>query len=74
MPYDRLSDLPDAIRRRLPTHAQEIYKSTFNNAWDEYRNSNDREGGSREETSHKVAWSAVKKQYTKTGDKEWRRK
>ena len=57
MPYQNLSDLPDNVRGVLPQHAQEIYKEAFNHAFDEY------EG--REETAHKVAWSAVKKKYRK---------
>ena len=57
MPYHTLSDLPQGVREHLPRHAQEIYKEAFNNAWNEY------EG--REETAHKVAWTAVKKSYRK---------
>jgi cation transport regulator len=35
--------------------------TAFNNAWNEYRDENIRKGNeSREEVSHKVAWSAVK--------------
>lgn len=74
MPYTRLSELPDGIRRRLPAQAQEIYKSTFNQVWRHYKHSDDPQGGSREETSHKIAWSAVKQQYVKSSQNEWRRK
>lgn len=71
MPYDSLTELPDSVRDNLPKHAQEIYQSAFNNAWDEYRNADDREGdASREETAHKVAWSAVKQSYEKR-DGNW---
>lgn len=74
MPYDTISDLPDNVKDNLPKHAQEIYLSAFNNAWEEYSDSDDRRGdSSREETAHKVAWSAVKQKYEKRGDK-WRRK
>ena len=75
MPYDALSDLPDSVRDNLPTHAQEIYQAAYNNAWDEYDDPDDRRDpdDSREETAHKVAWGAVKKQYEKQGDR-WSRK
>ena len=74
MPYDTISDLPDNVKDKLPRHAQEIYLSAFNNAWEEYSDSNDRRGdSSREETAHKVAWSAVKHKYEKQGGK-WRHK
>ena len=70
MPYDSISDLPDAVRDALPKHAQEIYLAAFNNAWQEYAKASDRRGGaSREETAHKVAWAAVKQKYEKVGDR-----
>ncbi|HUN99208.1 MAG TPA: ChaB family protein [Bradyrhizobium sp.] len=36
----------------------------FNHAWIEYR---DREPDRLEETAHRVAWSAVKRKYQKSG-------
>jgi cation transport regulator len=75
MPYKSLSDLPDSVRDNLPRHAQEIYKEAFNSAWDEYADKDDRRGDeSREEVSHKVAWSAVKKEYQKGDDDKWHAK
>jgi len=74
MPYDSLSDLPDQVQDNLPKHAQEIYKNAYNNAWDQYKDSDDRYGdASREEVSHKVAWSAVKEVYEKQ-DGNWVKK
>jgi cation transport regulator len=74
VPYDTLEDLPENVTNVLPKHAQEIYRAAFNSAWDEYKDPDDRRGdASREETSHKVAWAAVKKEYEKEGDK-WRKK
>lgn len=67
MPYERNQDLPDNVTRVLPAHAQDIYRAAFNEAWDRYARPQDREGdASREETAHKVAWSAVKQTYEKT--------
>ncbi len=57
MPYEHLNDLPDSVQSHLPKHAQEIYQSAFNSAWDEY--------GHDESRAHRVAWSAVKNQYEK---------
>jgi cation transport regulator len=62
MPYKSTADLPDSVRDNLPKHAQEIYQEAFNSAWDEYKG---RGPEGREETAHKVAWSAVKKKYRK---------
>lgn len=75
MPYDKLSELPDSVRDNLPKHAQEIYKEAYNSAWDQYDDPEERRGdASREETAHRVAWSAVKNEYEKGDDGKWRRK
>ena len=75
MPYKDISELPDSVRDNVPKHAQEIYKEAFNNAWDEYKDPDERRGdASREETAHKVAWSAVKHSYEKGDDGRWHRK
>lgn len=73
MPYERNSDLPDAVRENLPAHAQTIYREAFNAAWEQYKDPGERRGdASREEVAHKVAWSAVKKRYKKR-EGRWRR-
>ncbi|HET7266695.1 MAG TPA: ChaB family protein [Oleiagrimonas sp.] len=75
MPYDRITELPDAVRDHVPEHGQEIYKKAFNSAWDEYGDPDRRRGNeSREETAHKVAWAAVKDQYAKGDDGDWHAK
>jgi cation transport regulator len=75
MPYKSISDLPDSVRDNVPRHAQEIYKEAFNSAWDEYADEDERRGeASREETAHKVAWAAVKKDYRKGDDDKWHAK
>lgn len=67
MPYDDLEELPKGVRNNLPKHAQEIYKEAYNSAWEEYDHD--------EERAHRVAWSAVKKQYEKNEETgEWERK
>ena len=75
MPYDRITQLPDSVKDNLPKHAQEIYKEAFNSAYDQYDKPSERRGDSgREETAHKVAWSAVKKDYEKGEDDKWHAK
>jgi cation transport regulator len=70
MPYDRNTDLPNSVHDNLPQHAQTIYREAFNSAFDEYKSAEDRRGdSSREETAHKVAWSAVKQKYRKKGER-----
>ena len=64
MPYKTVDDLPPPIREHLPKHALEIYRGAFNNAWQQYAERKDRET-----LAHKVAWSAVKKQYHKQGER-----
>jgi cation transport regulator len=67
MPYQNIHDLPDSVQDHLPKHAQEIYQSAFNSAWDEYNQDESR--------AHRVAWAAVKQKYAKdaqTGD--WKAK
>lgn len=74
MPYESVKDLPNSVQDNLPKHAQEVYMAAYNGAWDEYKNEEHRKGGtSREEVSHKVAWTAVKKKYEKKNGK-WKRK
>lgn len=69
MPYDNLKDLPDTVQDVLPKKAQEIYLAAYNNAWDQYKDPEDRYGDdSREEVAHKVAWAAVKQKYEKEDD------
>ena len=75
MPYSSRDELPDSVQHVLPNHAQDIYKEAFNNAWQEYKDPNDRRGDdSREETAHKVAWAAVKQVYRKGDDDKWHKK
>jgi len=74
--YKNEKDLPESVKDNLPKHAQEIYREAFNSAWEEYKDSKDRRGdASREETAHRVAWSAVKNVYEKDGDNgKWKKK
>ncbi|HWQ84192.1 MAG TPA: putative cation transport regulator ChaB [Anaerolineales bacterium] len=76
MPYKSNSELPDGVQNVLPDHAQDIYREAFNSAWEQYDTPQERRGdSSREETAHKIAWAAVKKNYQKDDSSgKWRRK
>ncbi len=72
MPYDKLKELPENVKNVLPKHAKEIYQAAYNSAWDQYKKAEDRrDDSSREETAHKVGWSAVKQKYKKDEDDNW---
>lgn len=70
MPYDRNADLPKSVRDSLPQGAQSVYRKAFNAAWKHYSEARKRRGSAtREETAHRVAWTAVKSSYRKKGDR-----
>ena len=58
MPYPTNQDLPQQIKG-LPEAAQTIWRKTFNNA---LKSNN-------EDSARKIAWSAVKRQYKKAGER-----
>jgi cation transport regulator len=62
MPYATIDELPPSVKGHLPSHAQEIYRAAFNNAWKASRLD--------EARAHRIAWAAVKRKYRKIGD-EW---
>ena len=74
--YKNNSDLPDSVADNLTKHAQDIYREAFNNAWEQYKDPDKRRGdSSREETAHKIAWSAVKNDYEKDEESgKWKKK
>ncbi len=64
MPYPTNDDLPPAVQRNLPAHAQDIYREAFNHAFAAHA------GDPRqEEAAHRIAWAAVKRSYEKLGDR-----
>lgn len=66
MPYTSITQLPQPIRNSLPTEAQEIFKQAFNSSYAKY-------SAEDELICFKIAWSAVKKRYEKSGDRWVRR-
>lgn len=73
MPYHRNTELPESVKANLPMRAQDIYRSAFNNAWQEYDRPEARRATPREVIAHKVAWAAVKRRFEKVGE-DWRPK
>ncbi len=73
MPYQKNEDLPESVKNHLPPHAQDIYREAFNHAQKEYKDPDKRQDpqSSLEEISHRVAWNAVKKKYTKNEGGDW---
>ncbi len=72
MPYDKNSELPDQVKDNLPQKNQTIYRKAFNSAWNQYDSPEKRKGrAEREETAHRIAWSAVKKSYRKNDEGQW---
>ena len=72
MPYKSTVQLPVSVKNALPRHAQSIYKEAFNHAWQQYEDPDERRNdASREEVSHRVAWSAVKDKFEKGDDDLW---
>jgi cation transport regulator len=65
MPYATNEDLPPSVRAHLPPHAQDIFRETFNSAWQSYGASQPER---REEIAFRVAWAVVKRRYRKAGD------
>jgi cation transport regulator len=65
MPYALNQDLPPSVRRHLPPHAQDIFRSAFNHTWETYGAA---EPGRIEEIAHRVARAALKRRYRKVGD------
>ncbi len=73
MPYKTIEDLPESVRHNLPIHAQEIYKSAYNNAQKQYSAKERRRNPSEslEQVCHKVAWRAVEQKYKKDEEGAW---
>lgn len=67
MPYQANEDLPASLRRKLPKHAQDIFREAFNSAYSEYKDPSKRRKRQdpRHVVAYKVAWNAVKTKYRK---------
>jgi cation transport regulator len=63
MPYRTNEDLPDAVARHLPPHAQDIYRAAFNHAFEAHA-----ADPRQEEAASRIAWAAVKRSYVKIGN------
>jgi len=69
MPYASNANLPVSVRSHLPDHAQDIFRSAFNHAFESHHSD-----PRHEEIAHRIAWSAVKRHYKKVGSSWVQRK
>ena len=67
MPYASNAALPASVRSHLPQHAQDIYREAFNHAWVSHA-----QDERQEEVAHRIAWAAVRRQFHKDSDGQWR--
>jgi cation transport regulator len=68
MPYPANSALPASLERRLPPHAQDIYREAINHAFAAHM-----DDPRQEQAAHRIAWAAIKRSYVKVGS-EWMRR
>lgn len=61
-PYPTNSDLPASIQRRLPQHAQEVFREAYNRCLQEYQDV---------EHARRKGWDAVKGGYQEEPDGNW---
>jgi cation transport regulator len=74
MTYRTLSDLPEALRKELPRHAQEIYLAAHIRTWEKCAASGDyQDERSMAKTAHKAGLFAVEMEYEKDEHSQWRR-
>jgi cation transport regulator len=64
MRYATNAELPEDVRHALPQHAQDIFRTTFNDAYGRY-------GPGHEERIRHLAWMAVKRHYLHHGARIW---
>lgn len=73
MPYNKISELPPAIKENLPIRAQRIFMGAFNSSYNscipEKRNKK-----ICEDRAFRIAWYAVNLSYEKNKDGKWVKK
>lgn len=67
MPYSSNDDLPEAVRKALPSHGQSIFLSAFNSAFE----GSCKERENREGCASAIAWAAVKRAYRQDEKGDW---
>ena len=63
--YANNAELPVAVRMSLPSHAQDLFRDAYNRAFDHYQ---------REAVAHRIAWDAVKRDYSHRAAHLWVRR
>ena len=64
MHYATNAELPELVRGALPRHAQDIFRTAFNDAYERY-------GPGHEERIRHLAWMAVRRCYLHHGARIW---
>jgi cation transport regulator len=64
MHYATNAELPEDVRHALPQHAQDLFRTTFNDAYERY-------GPGHEDRIRHLAWMAVKRHYLHHGARIW---
>jgi cation transport regulator len=64
MRYASNEDLSPTVRGILPTDAQDLYRETYNQAWDDYDEAS-QEDMSRHDMAHRQAWMAVERAFVR---------
>jgi cation transport regulator ChaB len=74
MQYRTIADLPASISAVLPKEAQELYLSTYKDAWEMY--DKDTSGGlDQAAVAHRDAWAVVTDRFERDANSgEWHRK
>lgn len=62
MAYQKLENLPEEVREKLPQHGQQLFMAAFNAA---------SEDGMDEKNATQVAWNSVKNSYQEDKDGNW---
>lgn len=73
MHYPKNSDLPESIRADLPAHAQDVYRTAFNKAWESYDEPRAvvEVEESRLAMADNAAWAAVNERFYFNELQEW---
>ena len=61
-PFPSSSALPPSVQRRLPPHAQEVFRTAYNRCLEEYEDV---------EHARRIAWGAVARSYREGQDGRW---
>ncbi len=74
-PFKTIKQLPEIVKKKLPSEAQKHWMREFNEAWERYPAPGKRKTGlSRKNRAWKAAWSQLRKKYKKINSGNWIKK